>query len=398
MRVLFTCRPGYGHYYPLLPLARAAMAGGHAVAFATGEPIRGVAEADGFEAFSAGPGFAAIREAIVARYGPPEEIPREQHRSFFFGRVFTGIELPARLPELLAIADKWQPDLIVHELSEFAGPLTAKITGIPHVTCGYGPLLEPEIANIAQRAAGEHYRAAGVAPAAARLYRSLYLDPCPPRLQVPAAAAIERRVAVRPEPAGTTAAAGPGWLRSLPQQPTVYVTLGTVWNQDPSFFRIVLGSLAARPVNVIAALGPGKDPAGLGPQPPNVRICGFVPHAQLLGHCDLVVCHGGAGSVLDALSAGLPLLVVPQAADHFYNASRVVAAGAGRSTPHASLTPASVCREIDILMQDAGYRDAAAAIAAEIAAMPPARDALTTLTALADRAERSRTCGSGDDA
>jgi UDP:flavonoid glycosyltransferase YjiC (YdhE family) len=390
MRVLFTCRPGYGHYYPLLPLARAAAAAGHVVAVATGEPIRGVAEADGFEAFNAGPGFAAIKEAIVAQFGPLAEIPREQHRAFFFGRVFTGIELPARLPELLAIADKWQPDLIVHELSEFTGPLTAEISGIPYVTCGYGPLLEPEIADVAQVAAAEHYVAAGLEPAAARLYRSLYLDPCPPSLQVPAVTTIERRVAIRPELAGTGAAAGPGWLRSLPRRPTVYVTLGTVWNQDPSFFRIVLGSLAARPVNVIAALGPGKNPADLGPQPANVRVCGFIPHAQLLGHCDLVVCHGGAGSVLDALSAGLPLLIVPQAAGHFYNAKRVVAAGAGRSMPDANLTPASVSREIDILMEDARYRDAAAAIAAEIAAMPSARDALTALTAVADRGKSGR--------
>ena len=382
MRVLFTCRPGYGHYYPLLPLARAAAAAGHAVAVATGEPIRGMAEADGFEAFSAGPSFAAIRDAFTAEFGPLTGIAPERHRSFFFGRVFTGIELPARLPELLTIADKWQPDLIVHELSEFAGPLTAQMTGVPHATCGYGPLLEPEIADVAEAAAAEHCVAAGLAPTAARLYRSLYLDPCPPSLQVPAASAIERRIAVRPEPAGAEGAAEPGWLRSLPQQPTVYVTLGTVWNQDPAFFRIVLDSLAGRPVNVIAALGPGKDPADFGAQPPNVRICDFVPHAQLLGHCDLVVCHGGAGSVLDALSAGLPLLIAPQAADHFYNAARVVAAGAGRSMPHGDVTAASVSREIDLLLEDARYREAAAAIAAEIAAMPSATDAVATLTAL----------------
>jgi UDP:flavonoid glycosyltransferase YjiC (YdhE family) len=240
-------------------------------------------------------------------------------------------------------------------------------------------LLEPEIADVAEAAAAEHYLAAGIAPAAARLYRSLYLDPCPPSLQVPAVSEIERRIAIRPEPAGPGAAAEPAWLRSLPQRPTVYVTLGTVWNHDLSFFRIVLDSLARRPVNVIAALGPGKEPADLGPQPPNVRVCGFIPHAQLLGHCDLVICHGGAGSVLDSLSAGLPLLIAPQAADHFYNASRV-----------ADLTPASVSHEIDVLPQDARYRDAAASIAAEIAAMPSAADALPTLTALADQGKAVR--------
>src|ERR1700733_12358648 len=154
-------------------------------------------------------------------------------------------------------------------------------------------------------------------------------------LQVPAAGQIARRIAVRPESVGSDGPTEPGWLRSLPRRPAVYVTLGTVWNRDLSFFRIVLGSVASRPLNVVAALGPGRDPADLGPQPPNVRVGGFIPHAQLLGRCDLVICHGGAGTILDALAAGLPLLIVPQAADNFYSATRVVAAGAGRSLHNA---------------------------------------------------------------
>jgi UDP:flavonoid glycosyltransferase YjiC (YdhE family) len=128
----------------------------------------------------------------------------------------------------------------------------------------------------------------------------------------------------------------------------------------------------------------GGSPSGQS-RPPNVRVRDFIPQAQVLGHCDLVICHGGAGSVLDALSVGVPLLIAPQATDQFYNAQRVVAAGAGRRLHDADLTPASVRREVDLLLGHARYRDTAAAIAAEIAAMPSARDALTALTALADQ-------------
>ena len=367
-----------------MPLARAAAAAGHAVAVATGEPIRGVAEADGFEALSAAPGFAAIREAFVAKFGPLDEIPPEQHRSFFFGRVFTGIELPVRLPELLAIADKWQPDLIVHELSEFA--LSADRGNSPgHTACH---LRVRAVARARDCLCGGSVGRRALPGGRARARSSTALSLALPR-PVPAKSAGTRRQRDRAADrhqagaAGTDAAAEPAWSTAA-ERPTVYVTLGTVWNQDLSVFRIVLEGLAHRPVNVIAALGPGKEAADLGPQPPNVRVCGFIPHAQLLGHCDLVICHGGAGSVLDSLSAGLPLLIAPQAADHFYNASRVAAAGAGRCLHRADLTPASVSRDLDVLLQDAGYRDAAARIAAEIAAMPSARDALTALTALAD--------------
>jgi UDP-N-acetylglucosamine:LPS N-acetylglucosamine transferase len=68
----------------------------------------------------------------------------------------------------------------------------------------------------------------------------------------------------------------------------------------------------------------------------------------------------------------------------FCNASRVVEAGAGGCLRQADLTSASVGRELDLLLQDARNRGTATAIAAEIAAIPPAHDALTDLTDLAD--------------
>jgi UDP:flavonoid glycosyltransferase YjiC (YdhE family) len=124
---------------------------------------------------------------------------------------------------------------------------------------------------------------------------------------LPAIATVRRRVPVRPEQAEAAwAGSAPDWLDSLPARPTVHLSFGTIWNQDRSLFRTALDALAARPVNVVVALGPGRNPAALGRQPANVHVRGFIPYAQLLGHCDVVVCHGGAGSVLGALTDGTP--------------------------------------------------------------------------------------------
>jgi MGT family glycosyltransferase len=176
--------------------------------------------------------------------------------------------------------------------------------------------------------------------------------------------------------------AAPDWLGSLPGRPVVYVTLGTVWNQDQSIFRTILGGLAGRAGRVIVALGPGQDPAALGPQPPTVRVCDVVPHAVLMDRCDLVVCHGGAGTVLDALAAGVPLLLLPQAADQFYNADRVVAARAGVCLRRGELTPEAIASAAGLLLDEPGYRRAAAAIAAEVGAMPPATAVVPVLARL----------------
>ena len=73
-----------------------------------------------------------------------------------------------------------------------------------------------------------------------------------------------------------------------------------------------------------------------------MRVRRFVPQAELLPHCTAVVTHGGSGSMLGALAHGLPLLVVPQGADQFSNADRVVAAGAGLALQPDELSPSAV--------------------------------------------------------
>src|SRR4029077_6205669 len=109
----------------------------------------------------------------------------------------------------------------------------------------------------------------------------------------------------------------------------VYITLGTVYNRNLGVFGALLDGLRDEALNVVVTVGKQNDPALLGLQPSNIHVHQYIPQELLLPHCAAVVTHGGAGSMLGALAFGLPLLVVPQGADHFHNAERVVAAGAG---------------------------------------------------------------------
>lgn len=384
MRVLFTSRPAYGHLHPLIPLARAAATAGHDVAFATGEPFREAIERQGFTAFDAGLNVSQWRHELAALGG--DRVDRSKYRPFFFGQVFTDIEVPPRLADLRIIVERWQPEILVHGVAEFAGPLAASLTGIPYVTCGYGPLLQPEIAELAGVAVGRHCHASGLDPCAGRMYQSLYLDPCPPSLQIPAAAALPARGLIRPEAAvDADDPTAPGWLASLPARPTVYFTLGTIFNRDLDVVRAVLHGLARAPVNVVATVGPDLEPGVLEPRPANAHVCRYIPQAQVLDRSDVVICHGGAGSIFGALGFGLPLLLLPRGADNFYNADRVVATGAGRRLLGAQITPQAVAREVALLLEDGSIRVAARQIAAEIAGMPAARSVLGALQALLDR-------------
>lgn len=392
MRVLFSSRPAIGHLYPLIPLARAAARAGHDVAFATGEPLRAAMERRGFAAFEAGLSVPQWRRKVTRLGG--DQLDPSAYRPFFFGKVFTDMEVPPRLADLRLIVERWRPEMLVHGLAEFAGPLAADLAGIPYVTAAYGPLLQPEIADLAGSVVGRYWKEAGLDPAAGRMYRSLYLDPCPPALQVPAAAALAGRYPIRPEPPeDADERPAPGWVADLPAQPTVYFTLGTIFNRDLDLIRTVLDGLVRAAVNVIATVGPDLDPELIGRYPDTVRIGRYIPQARVLKRCDLVICHGGAGSIFGALAFGLPLLVLPRGADNFYNGDRVLAAGAGRQLVDVEITPGAVAREVALLLDDQRVRAAAGQIAAEIARMPAAASVLGALQGLLDR--HGRRCPPG---
>ena len=107
-----------------------------------------------------------------------------------------------------------------------------------------------------------------------------------------------------------------------------------------------------------------------------------MPQAQVLPAMDLVVTHGGAGTMLVSFACGLPLLVLPQGADQYANAEGVVGAGAGLALTPAELSPGTVASRVGALLDDARYREAAGRIRAEIEAMPEAAVAVATLESL----------------
>ena len=114
----------------------------------------------------------------------------------------------------------------------------------------------------------------------------------------------------------------------------------------------------------------------------------YIPQEQLLPHCAAVVTHGGAGSTLGALAFGLPLLIVPQGADHFYNAERVVSAGAAVQLLPDRLTADSARDAVRRLLHDDTFRRAAQQIRTELDAMPDPRQAVQTLEHLVATTQR----------
>ena len=386
MRVLCTCLPGYGHYIPVAPLARALSRAGHEVAFATAAEFCPRIEKDGFATFAAGMSLPDQLDEAARRYPEAGLPPGKQRFETFVPRMLGGVAAPARAADLVPVIRRWRPDVLVHDETDFGGPAAATLTGVPYADQSVG-ILRP--LDMARRAGRE------LAPLCQEwnvdlgpfggLFRYLYLDVCPPSLQsseiaqVPVAHPVHNLNVDIADDDGL-----PEWVRSLPPRPTVYVSLGTIFNRDPAVFGAILEGLREEPVNVIVTVGADNDPAALGPQPENVHVERYIPQALLLPHCDLVVNQGGT-AILDILGQGLPILVVPQGANQFHNAEACVASGAARALLPGQVTSAAVREEVRTLLQEPSYRQAAQRLGDELAAMPGPEEGARLVERLAEQ-------------
>jgi len=384
MRALFSSMPGFGHFHPMVPLAQAWQGAGHEVAFATAERFcHRVIEPAGFLAFPAGPSPRVFDE--LARE-LPEVASMAQPDPWRFGaHMFARVAAPLKIDDLLGIIDDWSPDVVVHGSLDFAGPAAASARGLRWASHSFGALQPAEFWDLAGTLLSPVWHRLGLEPdAAGGVFRHLYLDICPPGFQAADAGRITARQPMRPVAFDTTGAASvPEWFHSLPPRPTVYVTMGTVHNDAPGVFEAVLGGLGETDLNVIATVGLDRNPAELGHLPPNVHVERWIPQSLVFGACDVVVCHGGSGTTLTALTHGVPLLVLPQGANQFWNAERCVQVGAGLMLAQEETVAERVRAAVAQLLTEPSFRQAAGSLSHEIEEMPAPHEVVPLIEALA---------------
>jgi len=384
MRFLFTFAGGSGHFEPLVPLARAATAAGHTVAI-TGQAAM-------LPAITAA-GFTALATAGATLSSTPARQPlltvdraREERdlRDGFAGRLAR-----TRAAALLALCGTWQPDLIVCDEVDFGAMIAAERLGLPYATVlviAAGSFVRTAVVSAVLNEIRAEYDLPPD-PDLVMLRRYLVIAPFPPSYRDPAFPLPATAHAMRPSWLATPALpSAPPWAVALPAAPTIYFTLGTVFNvESGDLFERVLAGLRELPVNVIATVGRELDPAIFGPQPPHLQLVRFLPQTEVLPHCAAVICHGGSGSVMGALAHGLPLVLLPMGADQPDNADRCVALGVARQLDALAVTPAAVREAVTTVLTDATYRQRAQQLQAEIAGLPPVAQLLPLLETLAHR-------------
>jgi UDP:flavonoid glycosyltransferase YjiC (YdhE family) len=355
----------------MMPLARALSDAGHEVTFATAGEFLPQVEKHGFASFPAGLSLPDQMRQAAERYPELHALPQGKERfETFVPRMLAGVAAPARARDLAPIIRDWTPDVVVHDETDFGAPIPAAAAGIPYADHSVAIFRPLAAARVARAAIADEWEQWGVDMGPyGGLFQYLYLDVCPPSLQSPEIAAIDVAHPMSNARPPAPDEHPPGWISELRDVPTVYVSLGTLFNQDPSVFAAILEGLRDEDLNVIVTIGADADPAALGRQPPNVHIEGFIPQSVLLPHCDAVVNQGGT-ALFEILAHALPLLVLPQGANQFHNAEACAAAGVALTLLPGEVTPESVRAAIRSLLDDSRYREKAKAVAKEIEAMP----------------------------
>ena len=383
MRVLITSVSAYGHLQPLLPLAKALAEARHEVAIAIGPELRPRAEAAGFTAFDAGISISEGFERLAALFPdqPYNRLAPSEILGWYLPHLFGEVLTPAMLGDLELLVQSWGPDVVLHETWEFAGPIAAASAGIPSICQTLGLRIDDRILDSVAAAVAPLWEQRGLEPdPTAGLYRSLCLDTMPPSFQRYESAQSRdviralRPIAEPPVPGELL----PQWIEHRRNVPLVYMTLGTNngTNSDVSMFRSVIDGLDDLDVDVLITIGFGKDPSTIGPLASNVHVENYVPQSLLLPHCSAVICHGGPGTILNSLTQGLPLLILPQGADQYVMGERILAAGVGLRLVPEDVNPSSVRANVLALLEESSYRAGAHRLKREIAAMPGPEEAV----------------------
>lgn len=423
---LLVISPDYAsHLLPLLALAGPWAAAGEHVVVATGPSVALLVERAGFERAPLVLGRGS--NAGVARAGDQPKGEDENLLAFFAATragMIPTLRLQAELRRndllwrpveaaraTIDVARAIAPDAILVDHLAFGATLGLRAAGIPYadVVLGHPTALpvagerygvppawpavfqpDPgEVADLGRLADEVALRftddwnqalrlldpAAGGVDDAFRAHGDLVLYSYPDALHDPGRTALLPSPheflgsSVRDETLDPEAAA---WLAGGTDRPLVVVSFGSFLSARADVLARVAGALRGMDLRVALATG-SADAGNLGRLPGDWLVRPFLPQVALVRHAAVAITHAGNNGVTEALSHGVPLLVLPFSTDQFAVAADLERTGLGRALDPNAVTIGEIREAVEALLADP-YRGAAADLGRDLRANPgPAR-------------------------
>lgn len=359
MRVLLTTHPIASHFAPLIPIGKALQKVGHSVA---------VASASDFHPFVIGAGFNALvsepdwkTDSDIARVmAEQERYLGGDHAAFVVQNLFIRTVGKRSLNLMEKAINSWNPDIIISEITEFTARLVAERKGLPVATVHFGIDMGKSVwKNIIKGALDDLRIDAGLSidPQLNLMTGELSLCLAPSSYQPKNDIVSDNCHFFRPSQTDQIYEDGlPSWIEDLPDRPNVYATLGNAFGSMQWIFEKIVDGLSSEHVNTIITVGHGIDPGNLRARSSNLHIERFIPNSLLLPCCQVVICHAGYGTVMGSLIAGLPMVLIPLAADQFHHAARCKELGVAMIINKNDITPQTIRHAVRKMLYSYNYK------------------------------------------
>ncbi|MFE4123425.1 macrolide family glycosyltransferase [Priestia sp. YIM B13486] len=138
----------------------------------------------------------------------------------------------------------------------------------------------------------------------------------------------------------------------------IYISLGTVFNQEIDFYKLCFKAFENTDYTVVMSIGEKTQLSDLGKIPKNFIVKNYVPQTDVLKYTKLFITHGGMNSTSEGLYYGVPLIVIPQSADQPVIAQQVEHLEAGMKLQMQNLTVNQLCETVNHVLEHSSFQKA----------------------------------------
>lgn len=367
--IVFFCIPAWGHTNPTLGVVRELVARGHQVLYYSYEPLRGAIEA-------AGARFVPCDDFDAQLRLTPEEDRRVGKDLALSTRVLVDTTLALDGPVCREM-EELRPACIVGDSMAVWAKAAAWKLGLPYVCSTTTFAFNRYSAKVMKNGPGQMFSMLLSLPAIRRDIGRLREAGYPVNSVLDLLQSDEHTHALvytspqfQPRadtfPADHYAFVGPS-LRPVEtpfekkRDRLVYISLGTVNNLMPRFYRDCIAALGDTEYQVVLSVGADIDIAALGPLPENVEVYPSVDQMALLEKADAFLTHCGMNSANEALAYGVPLICLPQTSEQGGVAERAAELGAGLLLKKP--TAQSIRQAVERVLREEDFRRSARELA-----------------------------------
>ena len=334
-KIMVFCIPAHGHHNPTLPVVTELVKRGNAVRYYSFEEFREKIEKTGAEFF---PCDAFLPELTAEEAQGLKRVSTTE-------MTVMDLRITARMDGFLAEqVASFRPDVIFTDSVCFWGKLTARKYKIPMVVStstfafnqASSRYMKNSFSEIVDLITGSGRVKAELKNLEAYGYHEKSIMPLVQNDNFSDTVVYATK---KYQPCSETfskhyAFVGPSLPVAYPpdkehERPLVFISMGTVLNEKPDFYKNCIRALAVGDVDVLISCGKAVDPESLGKLPDNIRVEAYVNQPEVLAKANVFLTHCGMNSVSESLYMAAPMVLYPQTNEQRAVARRAFEMGAG---------------------------------------------------------------------